>query len=155
MSLELYQSYTCSCQFHVLLKTGLGGTVSLSDSKSTSRGVWGFSGSSAGKESARNAGDLGLIPKLGRSSGEGNGYPLQCSGLENSIDFTTHGVTESWTRLIDFHSLFYFPEMSNLTLIAVLVFSISSFCEVFDIYFFFFSFKISYCFSHFWEEVTS
>ena len=45
----------------------------------------GFSDSSAGKESACNAGDLGLIPGLGRSPGEGKGYPLQYSGLENSM----------------------------------------------------------------------
>jgi len=48
---------------------------------------WGcFHGSSAGKESACNVGDLGLIPGLGRSSGEGKGYPLWYSGLENSMD---------------------------------------------------------------------
>ena len=41
---------------------------------------------SAGKEATCNAGDLGLIPGLGRSPGEGNGYPLQYSGLENSMD---------------------------------------------------------------------
>ena len=41
---------------------------------------------SAGKESACNAGDLGLIPRLGRSPGEGKGYPLQYSGLENSME---------------------------------------------------------------------
>ena len=49
-------------------------------------------------------GDLGSIPGLGRSPGEGNSYPLQYSGLENSIDrevwcATVHGVTETWTRL--------------------------------------------------------
>jgi len=49
---------------------------------------------SAGKESTCNAGDLGLIPGLGRSSGEGKGYPLQYSGLENSMDCIVHGVTE-------------------------------------------------------------
>ena len=43
-----------------------------------------FPGGSAGKESTCNAGDLGLIPGLGRSPGEGKGYPLQYSGLENS-----------------------------------------------------------------------
>ena len=48
--------------------------------------VWGFPVSSAGKESACNAGDPGLIPGLGRSSGEGNSYPLQYSCLENSMD---------------------------------------------------------------------
>ena len=46
----------------------------------------GFPCGSAGKESARNAGDLGLIPGLGRSPGEGKVYPLQYSGLENSMD---------------------------------------------------------------------
>ena len=46
----------------------------------------GFPGSSAGKESICNWGDLGFIPGLGRSPGEGNGYPLQYSCLENSMD---------------------------------------------------------------------
>ena len=55
----------------------------------------GFPGGSAGKESACNVGDLGLVPGLGRSPGEGNGYPLQSSGQENSMDCTVHGVTES------------------------------------------------------------
>ena len=51
---------------------------------------------SAGKESACNAGDLRLIPGLGRSPGEGKGYPLQAhSGLENSVDCIVHGVAES------------------------------------------------------------
>ena len=45
----------------------------------------GFPGSSAGKESTCNMGGLGPIPGLGRSPGEGNGYPLQYSGLENSM----------------------------------------------------------------------
>ena len=59
--------------------------------------------SSAGKESACNAGDLGSIPGLRRSPGGGKGYPLQYSGLENSIDCIVHEVTKSWTRLNDFH----------------------------------------------------
>ena len=50
-----------------------------------------------------NVGDLGLIPGLGRSPGEGNGYPLQYSGLENSMDSLVHGVAKSRTRLSDFH----------------------------------------------------
>ena len=62
----------------------------------------GFSRGSAGKESACNAGDLGSIPALERSPGEGNGYPLQHSGLENSM--TVHGVTKSRTRLSNFHT---------------------------------------------------
>jgi len=57
----------------------------------------GFPGGSAGKESACNAGDLGLIPGLGRSLGEGSSYPLQYSGLENSMDCIVHGVAKSWT----------------------------------------------------------
>ena len=63
----------------------------------------GFPGDSAGKESTCNAGDLGLIPGLGRALGEGNSYPLQYSGQENSMDSTVHGVTKSWTWLSDFH----------------------------------------------------
>ena len=52
----------------------------------------GFSCGSAGKESTCNAGGLGLITGLGRSPGEGKGYPLHYSGLENSIDSIAHGV---------------------------------------------------------------
>ena len=64
--------------------------------------VMGFPDSSVGKESTCNAGDLGLIPGSGRSAGEGNSYPLQFSGLENSTDkgawqATVHGVTKSQT----------------------------------------------------------
>ena len=66
---------------------------------------------SAGKESACNAGDLGLIPGLGRSPGEGKGYPLQHSGLENSMDCIVHGVMESCTRLSTFH--FHFKHLSS------------------------------------------
>ena len=58
---------------------------------------------SAGKESACNSGDLGSIPRLGRSPGEGKRYPLQSSGLENSTDCLVHGVAESRTRLSDCH----------------------------------------------------
>ena len=66
-------------------------------------GTLGFPCSSAGKESTCNAGDLGSIPGLGRSPGEGKGYPLQYSGLENSMDCILHGVAKSRTRLSDFH----------------------------------------------------
>ena len=59
----------------------------------------GFPCGSAGKESTSNAGDLGLILGLGRSPGEGNGYPLQYSGLENSIICIVHGVAKSRTWL--------------------------------------------------------
>ena len=68
--------------------------------------LWGCPGGSDGKESACNAGDLGSIPGLGRSPGEGNGNPLQYSCLENPMDrgawwATVHGVTKSQTRLSD------------------------------------------------------
>ena len=62
-----------------------------------------FSNGSAGKESACNAGYLGSIPGLGRSSGEEKGYPLKYSGLENSMGYIVHGVSKSWTGLSDFH----------------------------------------------------
>ena len=60
----------------------------------------GFPGGSGGKESTCNVGDLGLIPGLGRSSGEGKGYPAQYSGLENSMD-----ESRVRQRLSDFHCL--------------------------------------------------
>ena len=63
----------------------------------------GFPCGSAGKESTCNARDLGLIPGLGRSRGEGKGYPLQYSSLENFMDRVVHGVAKSWTWLSDFH----------------------------------------------------
>ena len=62
-----------------------------------------FSDSSVSKESTCNAGGRGSIPGLGRSPGEGKGYPLQYSGLENSMDSIVHGVAESRTGLSDFH----------------------------------------------------
>ena len=74
----------------------------------------GFPGGSEVKVSAFNAGDLGLIPGLGRSPGEGNGNPLQNSCLENPMDreawwATVHGVAESWTQLSDFTYLLTSP----------------------------------------------
>ena len=59
--------------------------------------IWGFPGGSVGKEASCNAGGLSLIPELGRSPGEGTGYPLQYSGLESSMDCIDHGVAESDT----------------------------------------------------------
>ena len=66
-------------------------------------GVKVFPDSSVGKKSAFNAGYPGSIPGSGRSPGEGIGYPLQYSGLENSMDCIVHGVTKNQTQLIDFH----------------------------------------------------
>ena len=63
----------------------------------------GFPCGLAGKESSCNAGDLGSIPELGRSPREGNGYPLQYSGLENPVDCVVHGVAKYQTRLSDLH----------------------------------------------------
>ena len=54
---------------------------------------------------AGDARDAGLILASGRSPGERKGYPLHYSGLENSMDYVVHGVTKSWTRLSNFHSL--------------------------------------------------
>ena len=55
----------------------------------------GFPGGSAGKESTYDVGDLGLVPGLGRSPGEGKAYPFQYPGLENSMDCVVHGVAKS------------------------------------------------------------
>ena len=63
----------------------------------------GFPDDSVGNKSSCNVGDLGSISGLGRSPGEGNGYPLQYSGLENSMDCIVHWVTKGQTRLCDFH----------------------------------------------------
>ena len=65
----------------------------------------GFSVVSGGKESACKVGDLSSIPGLGRSLGEGNGYPLQDSGLENAMAYAAYGVAKSRTRLSAFHSV--------------------------------------------------
>ena len=67
------------------------------------REIQGFPCGSAGKDSACNTGDLGWSLGLGRSPGDGKGYPLQYSGLENSMDCIVHGVAKSRTRLSDFH----------------------------------------------------
>jgi len=72
--------------------------------------TYGLPCGSVGKESTCNVGDLSSIPGFGRSPGEGKGYPLQYSGLENSMDRTVRGVAKSWTRLSDFH----FTSCTNL-----------------------------------------
>ena len=59
---------------------------------------------SDGNESVHNAGDLGSVPGLGRSPGEGNGNPLQYSFLLNSMERgTVHWVAKNWTQMSDFH----------------------------------------------------
>ena len=62
-----------------------------------------FPDSSACKESTCNVGDPVSIPGLGRSAGEGIGYPLQYSGLENTMDYIVHGVAKSWTWMSNFY----------------------------------------------------
>ena len=78
----------------------------------------GCPGSSAGKEYPRNAGDSGSIPGSGRSAGEGIGYPLQYSCLENPMDggawwAAVHGVAEGRTRLSDFTFTFHFHALEK------------------------------------------
>ena len=74
-------------------------------------GVEGFPGEARGKEPAcqcrRHKRDAHSTPGLGRSPGEGKGYPLQYSGLENSMDCIVHGVTKSLTQLSNFHFHFF------------------------------------------------
>ena len=80
-------------QMNVLTLTHLPGSLTLSE----------LPCGLACKESACNARDLGSIPGLGSSPGEGKDYPLQYSGLENSMDSIFHGVAKSWTQLSNFH----------------------------------------------------
>ena len=70
-----------------------------------------FLGGSTGKESTCNVGDLGSIPGLGICPGEGNDYPLQFSGLGNSMDCIVHGIAKSWTQLSDFRFDFKIPKI--------------------------------------------
>ena len=82
--------------------------ITSSDIYSAPFSILGFRGGSDGKESACNAGDLGLIPGEGRSPGEGHGNLLQYSCLGNPTDrgawrATAHGVAKSWTHLNDYH----------------------------------------------------
>ena len=71
----------------------------------------GFACDSAVKISACNSRDLGSIPGMGRSPGEGKGYPLQYSGLENSMDYKVYRVAKSQTCLSDFHFHFHTPNI--------------------------------------------
>ena len=70
-----------------------------------------FPGSSAGKQSVCHAGDCISVPRLGKSTGEENSYPLQYSGLENYIDCVGHGVITNRTQVTDsqFHSQIAIP----------------------------------------------
>ena len=95
-------------------------------------------------QSTCNAGDLGLIPGVGRSLGEGKGYPLQYSGLENSIDCIVHGVAKSRTRWATFtiivawgntstkshnyHFLYYWEQLRSSLLVSLIFLFIVEFC---------------------------
>ena len=67
----------------------------------------GFPHISVDKESACSVGDVGLMPGLGRSPREGKGYPLQYSGLENSMDCIVHEVAKSRTQLSNFIFIYF------------------------------------------------
>ena len=84
----------------------------------------GFPGSSVGKEFTCKAGDPGTIPGLGRSPGKGKGYPLQYSGLKNSMDCIVHGVAKGGTRLSDF----YTQAMPAQVLCSFFTWAIGLFC---------------------------
>ena len=81
----------------------------------------GFPCGSAGKESICNVGILGSIPGLGRYPGEGKGYLLQYSGLENSMDCIVHGVTKNRTWLSNFH--FHMLKISKIVYPVLLLLS--------------------------------
>ena len=80
---------------------------------------------SAGKKYSCNVGDLGSISGLERSPREGKGYPLQYSALENSMDYTVHGVTESDTteRLSHFHILSKMKGKLKLQMTLAIIFN--------------------------------
>ena len=80
-----------------------GGEIRWRKDKQPTPVFLGFPCGSAGKESSCNAGDLGFIPRLGRSPGEGEGNPFQYPGLENSMNCIIHGVAKSQTQLSNFH----------------------------------------------------
>ena len=91
----------------------------------------GFSCGSAGKESACNAGDLDLISGLGRSPGEGKGYPLQYSSLENSVDCMIHGVAKNQLSFFTFITINTFPHHASLfDLNFSCMFQVESPCQV-------------------------
>ena len=70
-------------------------------------------------KTAYNSGCLGLIPESGRSPGKGNGYPLQFSGLGNSMDSIAHGVAKSQTRLSDFHFHYIVAHLKKIIMLRI------------------------------------
>ena len=109
---EMGLFYFCFCFLSNLmtprrfLNTHLGASLGITDD-------------SDGKEPTCSARDLGLTPGSGRGPGEGNGYPLYCSCLENSMDrrarqACVHGVTQSWTQQSNYHTRAYIPTSSSV-----------------------------------------
>ena len=92
----------------------------------------GFPCGSVGKESSCNVGDLGLIPGLGRSPGEGKGYPLKYSGLENSMDCIVHGIAKSRAWLSNFH--FTSRMVNNSSSLTQTKFLLNSWISAFQIW---------------------
>ena len=103
VDVEFLGNFSCSCK-----------RISFNDPLTSYQG---FPGSSAGKESACSVGDLSLIPRLGRSPREGNSYPCQYSGLENSMDCIVQEAAKSLTWLSDFHFHFQLWWCSQLVII--------------------------------------
>ena len=111
---------------------------------------------SAGGESACNLEDLGSISGLGRFPGEGKGYPLQYSGLENSMDCIVHGVAKSRTLLSNFHTIYiYIHTFFFRYILCYLYFLLLDYMFFYiyeNIYIFFFrSFSIICIFKDFFE----
>ena len=102
----LPQQFPTYCDIRTLFQWLNSTLLKFNGVNGTLNTLLGFPCGSAGRESACNAGDLGSIPGLGRSPGEEKGYPLQYSGLENSMDSIVHEVAKSWTQLSDFHYLY-------------------------------------------------
>ena len=113
----LIRPLTTHLQPPLQLGVGLGPSSHLQNKSGNScaaSGSLGFPGGSVGKDSARNAGDLGLIPGLGRSPGDRKGFPFQCSGLENSMICIVHGVAESdTTERVSLSLSFSFPRWDH------------------------------------------
>ena len=95
--------------------------------------------------------DPDSIPGSGRSPEEGIGYPLQYSGLENSIDCIVHGASESWTQLKEFHFSLHF-EIGKFKILSFILYSFKDFCIILCHFQFHMKFKI--CLIIFYKEVT-
>ena len=85
--------------------------------------------------------DPDSIPGSGRSPEEGIGYPLQYSGLENSIDCIVHGASESWTQLKEFHFSLHF-EIGKFKILSFILYSFKDFCIILCHFQFHMKFKI-------------